>query len=92
MLKKIISGAQTGADRAALDWAIASGFAHGGWCPCERKAEDGVIDAKYQLQETVSDNYRQRTRYNVEDSDGKGRDGGCNALLGANGECVGGRF
>ena len=70
VLKKIISGGQTGADRAALDWAIAHGIAHGGWCPRERRAEDGAIDARYRLQETESPHYRQRTGYNVEDSDG----------------------
>ncbi len=70
MLKKIISGGQTGADRAALDWAIAHGIAHGGWCPRDRRAEDGAIDARYRLQETESPHYRQRTGYNVEDSDG----------------------
>jgi hypothetical protein len=67
---KIISGGQTGADRAALDWAIKNGVAHGGWCPKGRKAEDGPIDAKYQLQETPSSIYRQRTEWNVRDSDG----------------------
>jgi hypothetical protein len=49
---KIISGGQTGADRAALDFAIKQGIPHGGWCPKGRRAEDGPIDAKYQLQET----------------------------------------
>ena len=42
-LTKIISGAQTGADRAALDWAIFRDIPHGGWCPKLRKAEDGKI-------------------------------------------------
>jgi len=69
MVKKIISGGQTGVDRAALDWAIARGIPHGGWCPAGRKAEDGVIDAKYQLQETGSSNYRVRTTCNVRYSD-----------------------
>jgi|APCry1669188910_1035180.scaffolds.fasta_scaffold219762_1 hypothetical protein len=67
---KIISGGQTGADRAALDWAIQHGIAHGGWCPKGRKAEDGPIDAKYQLTKTPSSIYRQRTEWNVRDSDG----------------------
>jgi hypothetical protein len=67
---KIISGGQTGADRAALDWAIKNGIPHGGWCPRGRKAEDGVIDAKYQLQQTPSSNYLERTKWNVRDSDG----------------------
>src|SRR5690348_13557797 len=65
----IISGGQTGADRAALDFAIAHGIPHGGWCPRGRRAEDGVLDTRYQLRETGSKSYRQRTRRNVEDSD-----------------------
>jgi hypothetical protein len=67
---KIVSGGQTGADRAALDFAIRNGIPHGGWCPEGRRAEDGPIDAKYQLQETPSSNYLQRTEWNVRDSDG----------------------
>jgi hypothetical protein len=67
---KILSGGQTGADRAALDWAIANNIPHGGWCPKGRKAEDGPIPAKYDLQETPSASYLQRTEWNVRDSDG----------------------
>jgi hypothetical protein len=67
---RIISGGQTGADPVALDWAIAHGIPHGGWCPKGRKAEDGPIDARYQLQETPSENYVQHTEWNVRDSDG----------------------
>jgi hypothetical protein len=67
---KIASGGQTGADRAALDWAIKNGIPHGGWCPKGRKAEDGPIDATYQLQATPSSKYPQRTEWNVRDSDG----------------------
>ncbi|MEX2171624.1 MAG: putative molybdenum carrier protein [Pirellulales bacterium] len=66
---EIISGGQTGADRAALDVAIALGLPHGGWCPCGRMAEDGPIDGRYNLQETPSTNYAQRTEWNVRDSD-----------------------
>jgi len=66
---KIISGGQTGADRAALDWAIAHGVEHGGWCPKERRAEDGRIDERYRLKETPSVQSRQRTAWNVRDSD-----------------------
>jgi MFS family permease len=69
-LWRIVSGGQTGADRAALDWAIMHGIEHGGWCPRGRRAEDGVIDARYRLHETASASYRARTRRNVEDSDG----------------------
>ncbi|MBW4674291.1 MAG: putative molybdenum carrier protein [Desmonostoc geniculatum HA4340-LM1] len=67
---KIVSGGQTGADRAALDWAIAHQIPHGGWCPKGRKAEDGVINPRYNLTETPSDEYSQRTEWNVRDSDG----------------------
>ncbi len=69
-LVRIVSGGQTGADRAALDWAIARGVPHGGWCPRGRKAEDGAIAREYQLTETPSDDYGQRTEWNVRDSDG----------------------
>ncbi len=66
---KIISGGQTGVDRAALDWAIQHDIPHGGWCPRGRRAEDGTIPEKYQLEETPSDEYAQRTEWNVRDSD-----------------------
>ena len=65
-----VSGGQTGADRAALDWAIDHGVPHGGWCPHGRLAEDGVIDARYVLTETPDEHYSQRTEWNVRDSDG----------------------
>ena len=67
---KIVSGGQTGADRAALDWAIANGVDYGGWCPKGRRSEDGTIPSQYQLQETLSTDYLQRTEWNVRDSDG----------------------
>ena len=66
----IVSGGQTGADRAGLDWAIANGIPCGGWCPKGRLAEDGVIDSRYPLKETPSPGYSQRTEWNVRDSDG----------------------
>ena len=69
-ITKIISGGQTGADRAGLDAALWHGFPHGGWCPKGRKAEDGLIARQYQLKETPSANYLQRTEWNVRDSDG----------------------
>lgn len=70
MLTKIVSGGQTGADRAALDVAIHMGLPHGGWVPCGRRAEDGEIPAHYQLKEMPTDSYPARTRANVVDSDG----------------------
>lgn len=69
-VEQIVSGGQTGTDRAALDWAIAKSISHGGWCPADRAAEDGIIDVRYELKELSSGGYRQRTRKNVEDSDG----------------------
>lgn len=68
--ERIISGGQTGADRAALDFAIKHRYPHGGWAPQGREAEDGRIPLKYQLTELPAGGYRQRTRRNVEDSDG----------------------
>jgi hypothetical protein len=69
-LQKIVSGGQTGVDRAALDVAIALGIAHGGWCPRGRLAEDGRIPEEYELQEMASTEYWRRTEQNVIDSDG----------------------
>jgi len=67
---KIVSGGQTGVDRAALDWAIAHGVRHGGWCPKGRRAEDGIIPRRYRLKQTRSPAYNVRTRWNVRESDG----------------------
>jgi hypothetical protein len=72
MIKKIVSGGQTGVDRSALDVAIELNYEYGGWCPRGRKAEDGIIDPiRYaNLKETSTDDYPQRTEFNVRDSDG----------------------
>jgi hypothetical protein len=70
MIKKIASGGQTGADRAALDVAIEYGIPHGGWVPRGRKAEDGRLSEKYHLKEIQSISYPRRTELNVIDSDG----------------------
>jgi hypothetical protein len=69
-LQQIISGGQTGVDRAALDVAIYLQIPHGGWCPRGRLSEDGPIDSLYQLRETVESDYAVRTERNVLDSTG----------------------
>lgn len=65
----IVSGGQTGVDRGALDAAIALGIPHRGWCPKGRKAEDGVIPGRYNMQEMPDRHYWKRTERNVLDSD-----------------------
>ena len=70
MVEKIISGGQTGADRAGLDVGLALNIPVGGWCPQGRRAEDGPIPSRSPLVKTPERNYQTRTRRNVEDSDG----------------------
>lgn len=65
----VISGGQTGADRAGLDAAMKLGIRTGGFCPKGRKAEDGVIPPIYPMRETSSSDYPPRTRKNVADAD-----------------------
>ncbi len=67
---KIVSGGQTGVDRAALDFARNAHLPCGGWCPPDRRAEDGIIPADYPLREMPEGGYRERTWKNVIDSDG----------------------
>ena len=69
VLEKIVSGGQTGVDRAALDVALAAGFPCGGWAPKGRMAEDGTIPKRYPLDECSIAGYEERTRLNVRDSD-----------------------
>jgi hypothetical protein len=69
-LVQIVSGGQTGVDRAALDVAVNMGVKTGGWCPHGRRAEDGRIADMYPLKETPGKKYPQRTKWNVRDSDG----------------------
>ncbi len=78
----LISGGQTGVDRAALDLAIELGLPHQGWCPAGRWAEDGTIPQHYRLKETPSLRPEVRTEWNVRDSDG--------TLILARGEIFGG--
>jgi hypothetical protein len=70
MVRKIISGGQTGADRAGLDFAIHASLENGGYVPRGRKAEDGRIDDRYNLGELSTSSYPARTRRNIEESDG----------------------
>ena len=69
-VRKIVSGGQTGVDRAALDVANEVGLDRGGWCPKGRLAEDGYIPDTYPLRETETADYAERTELNVRDSDG----------------------
>jgi len=69
-VRKIVSGGQTGVDRAALDVAKEVGLDRGGWCPKGRLAEDGYIPDTYPLRETETTDYAERTELNVRDSDG----------------------
>ncbi len=70
MLHKLISGGQTGVDRAALEVGLALDLAVGGGCPQGRRAEDERIPDRYPLVETPERNYEARTRRNIEDADG----------------------
>lgn len=70
MIKRIISGGQTGVDRAALDVAIKLDIPHGGWIPKGRLTENGPLPQNYQLKETSTSNYSERTEKNVVDTDG----------------------
>lgn len=69
MVAKVISGAQTGVDRGALDAAIDASCPFGGWVPKGRRSEDGCVPARYSaLSETSSTSYLKRTEQNVIDS------------------------
>jgi hypothetical protein len=70
MIGRLVSGGQSGVDRAALDAALELGIPCGGWCPKGRKAENGAIPARYPFVETPSGGYSQRTRWNIRDADG----------------------
>ena len=67
---KIISGAQTGVDRAALDIALRHGIDCGGWCPAGRLDEFGRIPDRYPVRELQAGGFAERTFQNVKDSDG----------------------
>jgi hypothetical protein len=62
----IISGGQTGVDRAALDVGLALRIGIGGYVPKGRRAEDGPIAPKYPLKELETTNYLTRTEKNID--------------------------
>jgi len=68
-LERIVTGGQTGVDRAGLDAAMEAGIEVGGWCPAGRLAEDGPIPDRYPLRELAMPDYAARTEKNVADSD-----------------------
>lgn len=70
ILEKIISGGQTGVDRAGLDAAMEAGIPVGGYCPEGRLAEDGTVPVHYPLIELHRGGYPARTEKNVMESDG----------------------
>ena len=70
MIKKIISGGQTGADRAALDVALKIGIPHSGWIPKGSVTDNGPLPDIYRLREMPTDSYPKRTEKNVEEADG----------------------
>ena len=70
MLKKIISGCQTGADIAAIDAAIYNGFPYGGWVPKGRRTEAGPLPLTYAVEEMDTRGYPKRTEQNILDADG----------------------
>lgn len=70
MVKKIVSGGQTGVDQAALDAAIVHGMSYGGWLPPGRRTEKGPLSARYKMQVLTTGGYPDRTRKNILDSDG----------------------
>ncbi|MCH8151695.1 MAG: putative molybdenum carrier protein [Planctomycetes bacterium] len=82
MIERIITGGQTGVDRAALDVAIKLDLPCGGWCPKGRASEQGPIADVYPLTETPLADPDQRTEFNVRDADG--------TLIIAHGELTGG--
>jgi hypothetical protein len=67
--KHLVTGGQTGVDRALLDWTLEHGIRHRGWCPRGRLAEDGPLPQEYRLRQTSTAEYSERTRLNVRDSD-----------------------
>ncbi len=70
LLDKIVSGGQTGADRAALDFAVKFNIPHGGWITKGRRTESGPLPGFLQVKGDGYQDYPARTRQNTLDSDG----------------------
>ena len=71
MIKKIVSGGQTGVDQAALFVATQCGLSVGGWCPKGGLDENQqCILEKYPLREADTPDPNERTQRNIDDSDG----------------------
>ncbi|MFH1296117.1 MAG: putative molybdenum carrier protein [Bacteroidota bacterium] len=70
LVHQIISGGQTGVDRAALDFALSQKIPCGGYCTAGRIAEDGRIPDHYPLRDTETAEYAERTEKNVQTADG----------------------
>ena len=73
-VRRLVSGGQTGADRAALDVALRLDIPYGGWCPRGGRAEDlpdapGLLRDYPELRETPTEDSAVRTEWNVRDSD-----------------------
>jgi hypothetical protein len=68
MIEKVVSGGQTGTDRAALDAALELGIPIGGYCTADRRAEDGPIPDRYPLTTLATNDYPSRTRANIQEA------------------------
>jgi len=70
VIKKIVSGGQTGVDQAALDVAIELDIPHGGWIQKGRNTENGILPERYRLMEMPTAGDCKSAEQIVLDSDG----------------------